>query len=299
MAERPDDLEAAIDRLYQLPVADFTEARNALAAARRAAGDTDGASRVKALAKPSVVAWAVNQVFWSEREAFDTVVEAVREVLAAQRGALVGDADVDVRGAMRRKGEALQAAVLVAERKVEEAGGTMGSGFQQGFVATLEALVGMQITGDPKGPRAGRLVAELQASGFDMALNLAALNLPALPRAPVVGATATSPAPVVLDEGDRAGRTLLAQAEAELGRLVREVTDAVNRLGEAEQRAAAARSDVSSLEQRLRGARDRAEERGREEDDARSRLAELRRALTAAEAERDQARALVRKRQAN
>ena len=299
MAERPDDLEAAIDRLYQLPVADFTEARNALAAARRAAGDTDGASRVKALAKPSVVAWAVNQVFWSEREAFDTVVEAVREVLAAQRGALVGDADVDVRGAMRRKGEALQAAVLVAERKVEEAGGTMGSGFQQGFVATLEALVGMQITGDPKGPRAGRLVAELQASGFDMALNLAALNLPAPPRAPVVGAMAASPAPVVLDEGDRAGRTLLAQAEAELGRLVREVTDAVNRLGEAEQRAAAARSDVSSLEQRLRGARDRAEERGREEEDARSRLAELRRALTAAEAERDQARALVRKRQAN
>jgi hypothetical protein len=102
-------------------VAAFTEARNSLAAARRAAGDTDGASRVKALVKPSVVAWAVNQVFWSERVAFDRVVGAVREVLAAQRGALVGDADVDVRGAMRRKGEALQAAVRAAERKVEEA----------------------------------------------------------------------------------------------------------------------------------------------------------------------------------
>jgi hypothetical protein len=301
VTEPPDDLEAAIDRLYQLPVAAFTEARNSLAAARRAAGDTDGASRVKALVKPSVVAWAVNQVFWSERVAFDRVVGAVREVLAAQRGALVGDADVDVRGAMRRKGEALQAAVRAAERKVEEAGGTVGSSFEQRAVATLEALVGVQITGGPPGPRPGRLVAELQASGFDMALNLAALNLPTPPRAPVA-ATAASPAPEVSDEGgryegtptgDRGARTRLAQAEAELGRLVREVADAVTRLGEAEQRALAARSDVSSLEERLGIARQRAEDRGREEEGARSRLAELRRALQAAEAERDRARALI------
>jgi chromosome segregation ATPase len=134
-----------------------------------------------------------------------------------------------------------------------------------------------------------------------MALNLAALNLPTPPRAPVA-ATAASPAPEVSDEGgryegtptgDRGARTRLAQAEAELGRLVREVADAVTRLGEAEQRALAARSDVSSLEERLGIARQRAEDRGREEEGARSRLAELRRALQAAEAERDRARALI------
>lgn len=290
MAERPDDLEAAIDRLYQLPVAEFTEARNTLAAARRAAGDTNGASRVKALPKPSVVAWAVNQVFWSERDAFDRVVEAVREVLAAQREALVGDADVDVRGAMRRKGEALQAAVRAAERRIVEAGGAPGSGLEQRFIATLEALVGMAITGGAETPRPGRLVAELQSAGFDLALGLADLQLPPAPRVPAVGAPPSS-SPVVPDDSDRPTRARLAEAEAQWGRLLRDVADAVTRLGEAEQRASAARSDVSSLEERLRGARQRAEERGREEEDARSRLAELRRALVAAEAERDQLRA--------
>jgi hypothetical protein len=293
VAEEPDDLEAAIDRLYQLPVAAFTEARNTLAAARRAAGDTKGASRVKALVKPSVVAWAVNQVFWSERAAFDRVVGAVREVLAAQRGALVGDADVDVRGAMRRKGEALQAAVRVAECRIAEAGGTPSLAVQQRLAATLEVLAGMQVRGGGEGGLAGRLAADLQAAGFDMALGLADLQLPPAPRSPAVGESPPS-TPAVLDEGDRGPRARLAEAEAQLGRLQREVADAVARLGEAEQRALAARSDMSSLEERLEGARQRAQVRGREEEDARSRLAELRRALTAAEAERDRARGLVR-----
>ena len=53
MASR--DLEREIDKLYRLPLDEFTSARNALA---KTAG-TDGAS-VKGLQKPPIAAWAVN-----------------------------------------------------------------------------------------------------------------------------------------------------------------------------------------------------------------------------------------------
>ncbi|MCC7125349.1 MAG: hypothetical protein IT178_10910, partial [Acidobacteria bacterium] len=64
MSDDVRDVEAAIDALYQGPLDGFTAARNALAAALKKSGDKAGAERVKALAKPSVTAWAVNQAWW-------------------------------------------------------------------------------------------------------------------------------------------------------------------------------------------------------------------------------------------
>jgi hypothetical protein len=53
-------LDARIDQLYQLPLEEFTSARNALA--KDAGAD---AARVRALTKPPIAAWAVNQLHWS------------------------------------------------------------------------------------------------------------------------------------------------------------------------------------------------------------------------------------------
>jgi len=41
----PSELEAAGDRLYPLPIGEFTDARNALAAAQKAEGEKDAAAR--------------------------------------------------------------------------------------------------------------------------------------------------------------------------------------------------------------------------------------------------------------
>ena len=57
-----DDPEVA--RLYQLPLDSFTNERNALAKKL-------GQPAIKQLAKPSVPAWAVNQLFWRHRTEFD------------------------------------------------------------------------------------------------------------------------------------------------------------------------------------------------------------------------------------
>ena len=70
----PDKHGADIDRLYSLPLAEFTPERNELAKRLRKDGDTDAAAAVKALKKPSVAAWAVNQV---QRDRPDEVRELI------------------------------------------------------------------------------------------------------------------------------------------------------------------------------------------------------------------------------
>src|SRR5437773_10087717 len=59
-------LESEVDRLYQLPLSEFTAARNALAKTLKG----DEAARVRALAKPTVVPWAVNQLYWRDRKIY-------------------------------------------------------------------------------------------------------------------------------------------------------------------------------------------------------------------------------------
>ena len=70
-------LDARIDELYALPLAEFTAARNALAKTVKG----DDATRVKRLEKPSLVPWAVNQLYWRERRTYDRLIasgEALR-----------------------------------------------------------------------------------------------------------------------------------------------------------------------------------------------------------------------------
>ena len=283
------ELEAAIDRLYQLPVAEFTEARNALAAARRAAGDEAGAALVKALAKPTLVAWVVNLLYFKHRELFDGLASAMTELAAAQREARSGEGGPELREAARRKSEALQKLVRVAERRLLDGGGQAPPPVLQRVGGTLEVLA----TPRPEGaasPRPGRLVTELRPAGFDVALGLGALDLP--PMTPLAASEPAGPAadaaapPVSGAEPDAARRSRLAiqQAELELAGRRRETEAALRALAEAEARTAAARADVAQLEARLAQTRARAEERAVAESDARRALEAARDDLAAAEA---------------
>ncbi|MEU7897905.1 hypothetical protein AB0B45_34230 [Nonomuraea sp. NPDC049152] len=56
------DLDEIADRLYALPVGDFIAAREAEARAAKQAGQPELARQVAALRKPTVAAWAVNQL---------------------------------------------------------------------------------------------------------------------------------------------------------------------------------------------------------------------------------------------
>jgi hypothetical protein len=56
------EAEDAVAGLYQLPVAEFVAARDQLVRQLRAAGDREAARRVAALRRPSISAWAANQL---------------------------------------------------------------------------------------------------------------------------------------------------------------------------------------------------------------------------------------------
>ena len=186
------ELEAAIDRLYQGPIAEFTQARNALAAECKAAGDTTGAARVKELTKPSAVAWAVNQLYWRDRERFDALAQAMAELAAAQREALGGGGAAALKDATRRKVERLQAASRAAERRLVASGAAGGPAVVQRLSATLEAMAAPRPPGTTA-PTPGRLVTELQPAGFDVALGLGGLDLPPVPRSAPPAARSPSP----------------------------------------------------------------------------------------------------------
>jgi len=56
------DFEGNLDRLYQLPLSEFTSARNQLAQEMRAQGQREKAEEIKRLRKPTAAVWVVNQL---------------------------------------------------------------------------------------------------------------------------------------------------------------------------------------------------------------------------------------------
>jgi hypothetical protein len=148
-------LDAKIDELYTLPLNAFTGARNALA--KSLSGDE--AKRVKALAKPTVVPWAVNQLYWRARATYDRLMKSGEKLRAAQVAALEGR-HADVRGASEAHRRAIGEAVAEAERLAAAAGAKPGA---DALARTFESL--SLATSPPAEP--GRLTEALQPAGFE------------------------------------------------------------------------------------------------------------------------------------
>ena len=148
-------LDSKIDDLYRGPLSDFVSARNALA--KSLSGDD--AKAVKALAKPTVVPWAVNQVYWHARAAYDRVMKSGEKLRQAQIAALEGKS-VDVRAATEAHRRAVADAVGEAQRLSASAG---SSPSPDSLSRTFEAL---SLAGErPESP--GRLTQPLQPAGFE------------------------------------------------------------------------------------------------------------------------------------
>lgn len=69
--------EGPIDHLFTLPSREFVAARNALAKRLKAAGDKETAERVRRIPKPSVSAWAINQLVRKHPELVRELLEAI------------------------------------------------------------------------------------------------------------------------------------------------------------------------------------------------------------------------------
>jgi hypothetical protein len=305
------DVEAETDRLYQLPLDAFVEARNALASRLKAAGDKDGAARVKALARPNVPAWAVNQLHWTARDAFDALLASAERLQTAQAGGAAGASAL--REAMNARRQALGSLVHRAEGLLTKAGHGTNPATLRRVSNTLEALAAAGSR--PEGVRPGRLVQELEPPGFDAFAGMAASlpegprpkTLPFAPPPPTADAKARK-APAAPDARkveappeDERGRALesaraaLAEAEARLERARRAAREAAGALSVAEKRAEGARGELDEATRRLERAKERTA-RTTEDEAAARREAERRAAdRDAAEADRDEALHAVRR----
>ena len=77
-------VEEIIDRLYGLPLAEFTTARNEAARELRKAGQREAAERVKALRKPTAAAGAVNRLVREHRAEVEQFLRAAAALRDAQ-----------------------------------------------------------------------------------------------------------------------------------------------------------------------------------------------------------------------
>lgn len=104
------NLESELDGLYALPLEQFTKARNDLAARLRKAHQDDVAAAVRALKKPSTVAWAANQLARAQPKQVDTLLQAAEQLRDAQQRSLGGKASAaEVNDASAAEREALRA----------------------------------------------------------------------------------------------------------------------------------------------------------------------------------------------
>lgn len=145
-------LDDQIDHLYQLPLDEFTAARNALA-------KSSGSSEVQKLDKPNLAAWTVNQLYWRDRKAYDEVIKAAERMRSAYRHMLAGKT-ADVRGAEEIHEEALREARQAARKLLEEGGHPNPEAVMMPVAETLDALPG----DEPP----GRLTKPLRRIGFNV-----------------------------------------------------------------------------------------------------------------------------------
>ena len=213
-----------IEELYQLPLDEFTAARNALA-------KTTGDASIKKIEKPSLAAWAVNQLFWQRRKLYDEVIKTSGQLRTAYKQMLAGKS-ADVRAAEVFHGEAMRKAKDAIHSILEAAGNSAVDGVMRPITETLDALP----TTDPP----GRLTKPLRRTGFEA---LQGVTITAKPSKPV---TKPEPKPAP-DETDRARK----KREADLQELA--MTKERLRFAEAAEREAEASVD------RARRTLDRAE----------------------------------------
>ncbi len=75
--------------LFRVPHAAFVTERKRLAGELKTAGDKAGATKLGKINRPPISAWAVNQLWWQERDAFDKLLETAERL---REGDLAGTA---------------------------------------------------------------------------------------------------------------------------------------------------------------------------------------------------------------
>lgn len=249
---------ADVDHLYGLDRSEFIPSRDALARELRSTGRRQEAAAVKQARKPTLAAWALDQVARRHPDEVEALLRAGAALTAEQEAALAGDA-----AGLREAGRALADAV------------DRIAGLAAGFLDTPSALQRERITttlraaatdeGAAELLRRGVLVEDLEASGFGLGGAATGAVSGAGSRAPSRRPPAPSRARAseAVDAARRDLRRLQTEAEAAETRARRRAERAeaaVRRAAEAHREAEAQRVEAEEAAAEAVAARRAAEE---------------------------------------
>ncbi len=279
------------DRLYGLPLPEFTPARDEIVKAHRK-DDRAFADSVKALRKPSTAAWVVNILVRREPGQVDQVL-AVGAALREAQATLAAD---ELR-ALTRQRRQLTAAVTTRARAVAlEHGQRVTSAVADQVEATLTAA--MIDEGAAAAVRTGLLVSALTATGVDRLDLSAAVALPDLvdftpselaepvPQRPDLRVV---PDPDAESKRRDAARAALAEAEDEVAGAEQAVGQADDEVTRLEARSLQLQSEIAELRRQLAEREEEQEHIDSELTEAGETLREARTDLAAAHSARDRA----------
>lgn len=227
------DLLEAADRLYGLPLPEFTPARDQLA---KSLTGTPAAAQVKALRKPSVAAWVVNLLVRREPGQVDQIL-SVGTALREAQAALSGE---DLRALTRQRRQLTAAVTTTARRHALEYGQKVTQAVADEVEATLTAAMIDETAASAV--RSGLLVRSIATTGLG---DLDTTAYVAVPDADFIPTPIGEPAPPeppelhVVPDPDADEKKRLAAEKA--------LADAEDELADARELLAEAEDEVESL----------------------------------------------------
>jgi hypothetical protein len=278
VAKEADAVEQAADELYALSPADFTEARDERVKRLRADDQREAAKEVKSLRKPTLAAWALNQLVRRRKKDVEQLLAAGRALRDAQENLVASGDRAGFQRAAAKERELVAKLARDAAALAGEAGVGSTQGLEEKLVATLHAAALDEETAAELA--AGRVVRERQAvAGFGAGGGLD------------VAAPPPKRAPKREEKADAKQRKEQAAADAEERERLSAARLAERRAGRDLDSAAKAAERAAA---RLGKAEERAAEAARKLDDARAELAKAQEAEKAAREEHARAAAEVR-----
>jgi hypothetical protein len=240
------DFEGDVDRLYQLPLNEFTSARDELTKRLRAAGENERAQEVKKLRKPTAAVWLVNQLARERPLDLQRLLKAGESLTKSQAQAAAGDSS-QFSEARRDEHRALEQLAMATREVAERAGVGMPA-----VGRAIETLRTASLTAEGRDLlRRGRITEELEPPGFEALTGLEVA--PAKKKAPRSADRAEK------QEALKRARERVRELRAEERELTKVATTAGREAERAEAEAEAARSRAAEAREKAKALADQRE----------------------------------------
>jgi hypothetical protein len=152
--------ESEIDRLYAAPLEEFTKLRNEIAGQARTGGDEEAATRIARLKKPSVSAWAVNQLARVGQVDLQRLIKAGEALEQAQSDSLAGKGSSGFEAARKDESDAIRLLRTAVKKVLPSVSAPVLDRVINSLRAGAASREGREIL------KQGRLVEDLEPAGF-------------------------------------------------------------------------------------------------------------------------------------